>query len=311
MATTTNLSLNQPAYNSSAWDVPLNANETILDNQFSATTSIALTNTNVTLTSPNTSGTGQTQAMRIVLTGSLSANVQVIIPSGISGAWVIYNTTSGAYTVTIASGGGGASVSAPQGYNLYVYSDGTNVRKADDGLLGSGVVNSVSGGSTGLTPSSATTGAVTLAGTLNVANGGTGAATLTANNVLLGNGTSALQTVAPGASGNVLTSNGTTWSSQSPTGGIGVGQTWQNVASSRSIGTTYTNSTSLPIMVCATIQVGPSASAIYLYINGNLVANQGWGGTSVPIMVPTVIIPVGSTYRIDGGTGINQWYELR
>jgi hypothetical protein len=50
-------------------------------------------------------------------------------------------------------------------------------------------------------------------GTLPVANGGTGAATLTANNVLLGNGTSALQAVAPGTSGNVLTSNGTTWTS--------------------------------------------------------------------------------------------------
>jgi len=46
-----------------------------------------------------------------------------------------------------------------------------------------------------------------------VANGGTGAATLTANNVLLGNGTSAVQVVAPGTSGNVLTSNGTTWAS--------------------------------------------------------------------------------------------------
>lgn len=48
---------------------------------------------------------------------------------------------------------------------------------------------------------------------LSVAQGGTGAATLTANNVLLGNGTSAPQVVAPGTSGNVLTSNGTTWAS--------------------------------------------------------------------------------------------------
>lgn len=52
-----------------------------------------------------------------------------------------------------------------------------------------------------------------LTGTVGVANGGTGAATLAANNVLLGNGTSALQTVAPGTNGNVLTSNGTTWTS--------------------------------------------------------------------------------------------------
>jgi hypothetical protein len=50
---------------------------------------------------------------------------------------------------------------------------------------------------------------------LTVAQGGIGAATLTANNVLLGNGTSAPQVVAPSTSGNVLTSDGTTWTSAS------------------------------------------------------------------------------------------------
>jgi hypothetical protein len=50
-------------------------------------------------------------------------------------------------------------------------------------------------------------------GTLPVGRGGTGATSLTANNVILGNGTSAVQVVAPGTSGNVLTSNGTTWTS--------------------------------------------------------------------------------------------------
>jgi len=57
-------------------------------------------------------------------------------------------------------------------------------------------------------------------GTLPVANGGTGAATLTANNVLLGNGTSAVQFVAPSTNGNVLTSNGTTWTSAAAGGGF-------------------------------------------------------------------------------------------
>jgi hypothetical protein len=50
-------------------------------------------------------------------------------------------------------------------------------------------------------------------GTLPVANGGTGATTLTSNNVIIGNGTSAVQFVAPSTSGNLLTSNGTTWTS--------------------------------------------------------------------------------------------------
>jgi hypothetical protein len=55
--------------------------------------------------------------------------------------------------------------------------------------------------------------ATNVSGTVAVANGGTGTTSLTANNVLLGNGTSALQVVAPGTTGNVLTSNGTTWTS--------------------------------------------------------------------------------------------------
>ena len=55
-----------------------------------------------------------------------------------------------------------------------------------------------------------------------VASGGTGAASLAANNVILGNGTSALQVVAPGASGNLLRSNGTTWVSGAPSASFSV-----------------------------------------------------------------------------------------
>ena len=56
-----------------------------------------------------------------------------------------------------------------------------------------------------------------VSGTVLVANGGTGANTLASNQVLLGNGTNSIQTVAPGTSGNVLMSNGTTWVSSSNT----------------------------------------------------------------------------------------------
>lgn len=46
----------------------------------------------------------------------------------------------------------------------------------------------------------------------------------TTNNVLLGNGSSPLQEVAPGTSGNVLTSNGTTWQSTAVPTGVTTGQ---------------------------------------------------------------------------------------
>jgi hypothetical protein len=57
---------------------------------------------------------------------------------------------------------------------------------------------------------------VKLGETVTVAKGGTGAATHTANNVLVGAGTSAVTSVAPSTSGNVLTSNGTVWQSTAP-----------------------------------------------------------------------------------------------
>jgi hypothetical protein len=73
----------------------------------------------------------------------------------------------------------------------------------------------VSGGTTGLTPSSLTSGDVTLSGTLAAANGGTGNTTGVATNVsgvvvALNGGTGITSS---GISGNVLTSNGTGWAS--------------------------------------------------------------------------------------------------
>ena len=53
-------------------------------------------------------------------------------------------------------------------------------------------ISTISFGSTGLTPNTPTSGAITVAGTLNVSNGGTGITSLTAGYIPYGNGTSAL-----------------------------------------------------------------------------------------------------------------------
>jgi hypothetical protein len=83
----------------------------------------------------------------------------------------------------------------------------------------------IANGGTGTTSTTFASLTTNVTGTLPVGNGGTGASTLTANNVLLGNGTSALQVVAPSTAGNVLTSNGTTWQSTAPaTSGVTAGK---------------------------------------------------------------------------------------
>lgn len=89
----------------------------------------------------------------------------------------------------------------------------TNVPVANGGTGASTLTGVVKGN--GTSPMTAGTVSLTteVSGTLPVTNGGTGLATLTANNVLIGNGTSAVTSVAPSTAGNVLTSNGTSWAS--------------------------------------------------------------------------------------------------
>jgi hypothetical protein len=127
--------------------------------------------------------------------------------------------------ITVKStGGGSVTLTAP-----VTGSDLTLTMPSISGTIyaTTGGVIPVSEGGTGLSTMTAannalysTSSSAVTAGTLPVAAGGTGSSTLTANNVLLGNGTSALQSVAPGSNGNVLTSNGTTWTSSAPSGGV-------------------------------------------------------------------------------------------
>jgi hypothetical protein len=149
---------------------------------------------------------------------------------------------------------------------------------------------------------------------LTVADGGTGASSITANSVVLGNGTSPLNgnLVAPSTSGNILTSNGSTWASAAPNY-IGVNQTWNNVTSSRAFNTTYTNSTGRPIEVGIYMNNTTNAgSRCYFTVNSIIVTGTGgsYGGQGLGL---TVIVPDGATYSLvlDGGSiGISNWAEL-
>jgi hypothetical protein len=147
---------------------------------------------------------------------------------------------------------------------------------------------------------------------LAVADGGTSKSTLALNNVILGNGTSAVQEVAPGTSGNVLTSNGTTWTSQpNPDLSIGSGQTWQDVSSSRAFNTTYTNNTGKSIQLFVFVQGGTSPNVSW---NINGAGNVQFIAGSGHISSCQLIIPVGHTYAINslaGSNSIFSWWELR
>lgn len=61
----------------------------------------------------------------ILLTGVITANIQVTVPTGVK-SWVFRNATTGAFTVTIKQATG-TGVVVKQGYAAEVMSDGTNV----------------------------------------------------------------------------------------------------------------------------------------------------------------------------------------
>lgn len=125
------------------------------------------------------------------------------------------SATSGAITLagTLANTNGGTGATAAFTQYGITYASSTTVLAT----TAAGTSTTVLHGNASGAP---TFGAVSLtadvSGTLPVANGGTSLTTLTANNVILGNGTSAPTFVAPSTSGNVLTSNGTTWQSTAP-----------------------------------------------------------------------------------------------
>jgi hypothetical protein len=148
----------------------------------------------IALTLTNSNAAQNARALFFDLSGSPSGAVTLQVPA-IQKSYIVKNGSGQTVTVEIS---GGTGVAVPNGSTTVVYADGTNVV-------------------TGLNYAPA----LTLGAALPVASGGTGATTLTANNVVIGNGTSAVQFVAPGTSGNLLTSNGTTWTSAVPApGGI-------------------------------------------------------------------------------------------
>jgi hypothetical protein len=380
---TTNKSIEKPANGDyvNTWSTPVNSDWDIIDASLGGTTTLNATGASGT----TTLSTSEYRPPTIIVTGTLTANVTYRIPSGVGGQWVVFNNTSGAFTVTFDSGGGGTSTVITQGARVLIYSDGTNVAlgvtttpstaagssgqiqyNSSGSLAGSsnftydgsanvvlgatatarldvrdslrlygstsgyvgltvpaaagsrtytlpnadgtsgqvlttngsgtlswttasgGVagVTSFSAGTTGLTPAAASTGAVTLAGTLAVANGGTGQTTYTDGQLLIGNSTGNTLTKATLTAGSGVTiTNGSgsitisSTASGAPTMNI-VSSTTQTAVASNHYVLTAAGATTL------TLPSSPAAGAIVwvTVANGrsdNVVARNGQNINSI------------------------------
>ena len=166
------------------------------------------------------SATTDTTNANNITSGSLGTSRLSGSYTGITGVGALAaGSLASGFTAVSAPLGGTGQTSYAVGDILFA-DTGTSLAK----LAGVAVGNALISGGIGSAPSYGKIGLAThVDGTLPAANGGTGQSSLTANNVLLGNGTSAVQFVAPGTTGNVLTSNGTTWTSAAVGGGFDAG----------------------------------------------------------------------------------------
>ena len=199
------------------------------------------------------------------------------------------------------------------------------------GTISSSLVSSFSAGTTGFTPSSATTGAVTLAGTLNVANGGTGLTTLAAGYVPFGAGTSAfgnssnlfwdntnarlgIGTSSPSqkleVNGGILVNGSATLATAGPYGlfskeypvirayiGDGTGYSW---AFSKRASSTTTDL--VTILDSGNVGIGNTSPSTALQVNGTVTATSFSGSGSSLTNIPTSIV-AGSGISVSGATG--------
>jgi hypothetical protein len=178
-------------------------------------TAVTLTTTNgSTLTQAGSGSTGSAQYQIINCTGNPASLLTITVPAQ-SKAYLVLNATSTSQSVKVVGAGPTTGVTMVSGEKALIAWDGSDFVKVASSTADG--VTTLSFGTTGLTPNSATAGAITVAGTLVAANGGTGQSSYTTGDLLYATGSTALSKLGIGTNGQVLTSTGTApqWSTLS------------------------------------------------------------------------------------------------
>jgi len=334
---------------SGTWGTTTNTNlGTLIEDAIAGLASVSVTTADQALTAVN-GGADQARCAAVSLTTTTLAAFNVYVPP-VPKLYVINNAS--AYTATIYCStvlgnttAAGTGVAVPAGKSVLLRSNGTNIVEQLNQVVGSFNV----GGATTFSGAATFGSTVTLNANPTLAlqaatkqyvdsqvpvsalgdPGANGVVVRTALNTTTARtitaGTGITVSNGDGVSGNPTITNAGVTSVNGSTGAvtvtsIGVGQTWQNVASSRAIGTTYTNSTGRPIMVsvsCTRSSSGASAT-IRFNIDGSPIAQRVTAESdSIQFNALTngvdIIVPNGSTYSVTNAVGtsvITFWYEL-
>ena len=183
--------------------------------------------------------------------------------------------TSGGTGLTTIPTNGQLLIGNGTGYTLNPLTPGVGI-SVTNGVGAITVANtgvlSWSGGSTGLTPATATTGAVTLAGTLGAGYGGTGLNTYVIGDILYSSGATALSRLADVATGNALIS-----------GGVATAPSWGKIGLTTHVSGTLpianggTNATATPTAGAIAYGTGSAYSFTAAGTSGQVLTSAGAG----------------------------------
>jgi len=233
-------------------------------------------------------------------TGTLSSNVNIVVPATVQQYWV-NNGTTGAFTLGVKTASGAATL-VTQGATAILYCDGTNIISATTSAAFAGTVPISQGGTGAVNAPSALTNL-----------GGTGIGTSVFTAATTAAGRSALAAAGSGANSDITSLTGLTTPLSVAQGGTGA----NNAASARSnlsAAQSGSNADITALTNAAGIQIGaPTAgaqgagtiNATGLFINGVGVGTGSGSVTSVAMTVPSFLSVTGSPVTTSGTLAVS------